>query len=90
MSYLAEAKDIVYRANFALTAPNTKYMDENLKSMTSLGYTNKDYSSRLHDLLRKEDPINRLRNLYDKERNTPQQSLGQNITYQSLLNPSKT
>lgn len=84
MSYQTEAREIMYRTNHALTPPNTQYMMENLKGLSGIGYGHKDYSSRIHDLFRKDDPLRRINDLYSKE--NPQSA---NHLYHAALTPAK-
>lgn len=83
MTYQALARDIMYRANHALTPPNTGYMNEVTKGLNTADYGKKDYFSRINDLFRKEDPLNKSKELYQKP------NFDQNILYQAALNPGK-
>lgn len=84
MSYQTEAREIMYRANHALTPPNTQYMIENLKGLSGEGYGHQDYSSRIHDLLRKDDPLRRIGDLYSKDN-----AQSTNQFYRAAANPSR-
>ena len=90
MSYQALASEIMYRTTIALTPPNTSYMNEVTKGLSTTDYLKNDYLSRIQDLFKKEDPVKR--NPYNRnsiESKETKYNFGKAILYRAASNPGK-
>lgn len=83
--------EVMYRANVAVTPPDTKYMRENNKVLSGIGYFKDLYLGREQDLFR-TDALDHFRRLeYSKNSKTEPRpyNLAQDILYRAALNPGK-
>ncbi|MCK4589431.1 MAG: hypothetical protein KAT77_03245 [Nanoarchaeota archaeon] len=98
----AVGQEVMYKANIALTPPNTRYMKENDKVLSGIGYFKDLYLDRdffrknpsndqFSDHLRKDSLFdNKLSNYFRKD--TGKKDLGyaiaQSVLYRAATNPS--
>lgn len=80
-------KEVMYRANVAVTPPNTEYIRENNKVLSGTGYFKdlylqkpiEDHNQRASEYFKKQD----------FKRNDLGYTIAQNILYQAAKNPSR-